>query len=236
MTLPRHVAIVMDGNGRWAKKRFLPRLAGHAQGVESLRRCVQTCSDKGIQVLTVYAFSSENWNRPEEEVSGLMSLSMKALSSKVKDMHDKGVRIRFIGDISKISTQVQTSFLEAEKLTALNSKITLNVCFNYGGRWDIVQAAKKIAARGQEISEDALSQELTTSHVGDPELLIRTGGEFRVSNFLLWQCAYSELYFSDKLWPDFDDAALDEALHAFAKRERRYGKTSEQVAQMSPTG
>lgn len=233
--LPRHVAIVMDGNGRWAKKRFLPRLAGHAQGVESLRRCVQTCSDKGIKVLTVYAFSSENWSRPEEEVSGLMSLSMKALTSKIKDMHDKGVRICFVGDTTKIPAQIQANFTEAERLTASNKKITLNVCFNYGGRWDIVQAAQKIAARGQEISETALSQEMATSHVGDPELLIRTGGEFRISNFLLWQCAYSELYFSDKLWPDFDDAALDAALLAFAQRERRYGKTSEQVAQADPT-
>lgn len=230
MNLPQHVAIVMDGNGRWAKQRFLPRLAGHAQGVESLRRCVQTCSDLGIKVLTVYAFSSENWNRPEEEVSGLMSLSLKALSSKVKDMHEKGVRICFIGDMSRISAQVRAGFIQAEQLTAANSKITLNVCFNYGGRWDIVQAAQKVAASGRDMSEAAISQEMTTAHVGDPDLLIRTGGEFRISNFLLWQCAYSEMYFSDKLWPDFDEAALHTALEAFAQRERRFGKTSEQMA------
>jgi undecaprenyl diphosphate synthase len=231
MIPPQHIAIVMDGNGRWAKKRFLPRVAGHRQGVESLRRCVRACANRGVKVLTVFAFSSENWNRPQEEVSGLMNLLLSALSGEVKPLHESGVKICFIGDLSRVSDRVGTGFAQAEELTASNTKITLNVCFNYGGRWDIAQAAQRVAASGKEITEDALSAQMSTAHVVDPDLLIRTGGEFRVSNFLLWQCAYSELYFSDKLWPDFDEAALDAALLDFAQRERRFGKTSEQVAQ-----
>jgi undecaprenyl diphosphate synthase len=231
MIPPQHIAIVMDGNGRWAKKRFLPRVAGHRQGVESLRRCVRACANRGVKVLTVFAFSSENWNRPQEEVSGLMNLLLSALSGEVKPLHESGVKICFIGDRSRVSDRVGTGFAQAEELTASNTKITLNVCFNYGGRWDIAQAAQRVAASGKEITEDALSAQMSTAHVVDPDLLIRTGGEFRVSNFLLWQCAYSELYFSDKLWPDFDEAALDAALLDFAQRERRFGKTSEQVAQ-----
>lgn len=223
----------MDGNGRWANQRYLPRVAGHRQGVEALRKCVRACADRGIQVLTVFAFSSENWNRPQDEVSALMNLLLTALSGEVKPLHESGVRICFVGDRSRVSDRVRAGFAQSEQLTASNSKITLNVCFNYGGRWDIVQAAQKIAARGQAITEEALSAEMSTAHVGDPDLLIRTGGEYRISNFLLWQCAYSELVFSDKLWPDFDEAALDEALLAYAQRERRFGKTSEQVAKVA---
>jgi undecaprenyl diphosphate synthase len=230
MTTPQHIAIVMDGNGRWANNRFLPRVAGHRQGVESLRRCVRTCADRGVKVLTVFAFSSENWNRPQDEVSGLMDLLITALSAEVKPLHASGVKICFIGDRSRVSERVRHGFAQAEALTQTNSKITLNVCFNYGGRWDIAQAAQKVASRGQAITEAALNAEMSTAHVGDPDLLIRTGGEYRISNFLLWQCAYSELYFSDKLWPDFDDAALDAALKAYAQRERRFGKTPEQIA------
>lgn len=230
MTTPQHIAIVMDGNGRWANQRYLPRVAGHRQGVESLRRCVRACADRGVKVLTVFAFSSENWNRPHEEVSGLMNLLLSALSGEVKPLHESGVKICFVGDRGRVSERVRAGFAQAEQLTASNNKITLNVCFNYGGRWDIAQAAQKLAARGLEITEVALSQEMATAHVGDPDLLIRTGGEFRISNFLLWQSAYSELYFSDKLWPDFDETALDAALLAFAQRERRFGQTSEQVA------
>ncbi|MBS7806483.1 polyprenyl diphosphate synthase [Variovorax sp. PCZ-1] len=233
MTIPHHVAIVMDGNGRWARQRYLPRVAGHRQGVEALRRCVRACADRGIKVLTVFAFSSENWNRPQEEVSGLMDLLITALSGEVKPMHESGVRICFVGDRSRVSEKVRAGFAKAEQLTLTNQKITLNVCFNYGGRWDIAQAAQRVAARGQVITEDALNQEVATAHVSDPDLLIRTGGEFRISNFLLWQCAYSELYFSEKLWPDFDEAALDTALLAFAQRERRFGKTSEQVSNVA---
>ena len=227
---PRHVAIVMDGNGRWARQRYLPRVAGHKQGVDALRRCVRACADRGIKVLTVFAFSSENWNRPQDEVSGLMDLLITALSGEVRPLHESGVRICFVGDRSRVSDKVRAGFAQAEQLTAANQKITLNVCFNYGGRWDIAQAAQKLAARGQAITEKSLDAEMATAHVGDPDLLIRTGGEYRISNFLLWQCAYSELYFSDKLWPDFDEAALDAAMGAFAQRERRFGKTSEQIS------
>ncbi len=229
MSIPHHIAIVMDGNGRWARQRYLPRAAGHRQGVESLRRCVRACEARGVKVLTVFAFSSENWNRPDEEVSGLMDLLMSALSGEVKSLHESGVKICFAGDRSRVSDRVRAGFVQAESLTAGNRKITLNVCFNYGGRWDIAQAARKVAARGQEITEEALDREMALSHVADPDLLIRTGGEFRISNFLLWQSAYSELVFSGKLWPDFDEAALDAALQEYAQRERRFGKTSEQV-------
>jgi undecaprenyl diphosphate synthase len=232
MTVPQHLAIVMDGNGRWAKQRMLPRIAGHHQGVQALHRCVRACDDRGIKALTVFAFSSENWTRPDDEVSGLMSLTLMALSREAKALNENGVRILFIGDRSRVSEQVRTAFEGAEKMTQGNRKITLNVCFNYGGRWDIAQAAQRVADLGEEITEASLSAQLTTVHVGDPDLLIRTGGEFRISNFLLWQCAYSELYFSDKLWPDFDEAALEAALLAFAQRERRFGKTSEQVGQV----
>ncbi len=229
MTTPKHIAIVMDGNGRWANQRFLPRLAGHRQGVNALIRCVRACAERGVQTLTVFAFSSENWNRPHEEVSDLMGLVLAVLTREFKTLADNGVRICFIGDRQRISERVCASFAQAERETSTNSKLTLNVCFNYGGRWDIVQAAQKLATRGVAIDEAALSQEMATAHVSDPDLLIRTGGEFRISNFLLWQCAYSEMYFSDKLWPDFDEAALDEALKAYTQRERRFGKTSEQI-------
>ena len=234
MTIPLHIAIVMDGNGRWAKQRYLPRVAGHRQGVESLRRCVRACADRGVKVLTVFAFSSENWNRPHDEVSGLMDLLITALSGEIKPLHESGVKICFVGDRSRVSERLRGGFAHAESLTCANSKITLNVCFNYGGRWDIAQAAQAIAARGVVITEEALSHEMATAHVADPDLLIRTGGEYRISNFLLWQCAYSELYFSDKLWPDFDEAALDAALSTYAQRERRFGKISEQITPRKP--
>jgi undecaprenyl diphosphate synthase len=230
MAALQHIAIVMDGNGRWARQRYLPRVEGHRRGVESLRRCVRACADRGVRVLTVFAFSSENWNRPKDEVSGLMDLLTTAIAKEVGTLHDNGVKICFLGDRQRVSERVREGFEQAETLTRTNSKITLNVCFNYGGRWDIVQAAQRVAERGQAITEQALEAEISTAHVGDPDLLIRTGGEFRISNFLLWQCAYSELYFSDKLWPDFDEAALDLAIQAFAQRERRFGKTSEQLA------
>lgn len=236
MTTPQHIAIVMDGNGRWANQRYLPRLAGHKKGVDALFRCVQACSDRGVKTLTVFAFSSENWNRPQEEVSGLMGLMLGVLNREVKMLASKGGRICFIGDRSRMSERMLESFAQSEQLTQSNTGITLNICFNYGGRWDITQAAQKLAARGQDITEEALCQEITTAQVGDPDLLIRTGGEFRISNFLLWQAAYSELYFSDKLWPDFDAVALDEALLAFAQRERRYGKTSQQLSESTDIG
>ena len=228
--LPRHVAIVMDGNGRWAQKRFLPRVAGHRQGVEALRRTVQACIDRGISVLTVFAFSSENWNRPADEVSGLMDLLAMALGREVPKLHDNGVQLHFPGDRSVLSPRVQQSLAEAQALTADNRRLVFNVCFNYGGRWDIVQAARQLAVQGREITEQALCETTALAHVGDPDLLIRTGGEMRISNFLLWQSAYTELFFTPCLWPDFDGAELDRALADYAGRERRFGKTSEQVA------
>ena len=228
---PHHVAIVMDGNGRWAHKRLLPRIAGHRQGVDSLRRCIRACVERGVRVLTVFAFSSENWSRPEEEVSGLMELMGKALVNEVPELNRGGVAIRFVGERASLSPRMQQSLQQAEQATAANARLLLNVCFNYGGRWDIAQAAAQVAARGEPITEESLGRHTALAHVPDPDLLIRTGGEYRISNFLLWQCAYSELFFSDKLWPDFDEAALDEAIAAYGARERRFGKTSAQVAQ-----
>ena len=232
-TVPHHVAIVMDGNGRWAKRRLMPRIAGHRQGVESLRRCIRACVKRGVGVLTVFAFSSENWGRPQDEVSGLMELMGKALVREVPELKEAGIRLHFVGDRQGLPERMRQSLTQAEAATADNRGMVLNVCFNYGGRWDIAQAAAQLAARGEPITENALDRALALSHGPDPDLLIRTGGEQRISNFLLWQCAYSELYFSDRLWPDFDEAAFDEAFAAFAERERRFGKTSEQVAPAS---
>ncbi len=229
--IPHHIAIVMDGNGRWAKRRFLPRLAGHKQGVDSLRRCAKACAERGVKVLTVFAFSSENWNRPTDEVDGLMNLLAGALAKEVPSLARDGIRLFFVGDRGSLSAKVQAGLAQAEQATAHNDRMVLNVCFNYGGRWDIAQAAAKLAAAGQVITEVALNDAMALAHVPDPDLLIRTGGEMRISNFLLWQSAYSELYFSDKWWPDFDEQALDEAIGEFQRRERRFGKTSEQLVQ-----
>ena len=226
---PHHVAIVMDGNGRWATKRFLPRVAGHKQGVDALRACVQACIDRGIAILTVFAFSSENWNRPVEEVSGLMDLLVLSLSREVPRLKGNGVRLHFVGNRKRLSEKVQASLRQAELVTAENQRLVFNVCFNYGGRWDIAQAAQQLVDSGQAITEASLDRAMALAHVPDPDLLIRTGGELRISNFLLWQAAYSELHFSDKLWPDFDVAALDEAIAVFCSRERRFGQTSAQL-------
>lgn len=231
--VPNHIAIVMDGNGRWATRRFLPRVAGHRQGVESLRRCVKACSERSVRVLTVFAFSSENWNRPPEEVSGLMELLALALGREVPQLNSDGVRIHIIGDRSALSEKMRLGLAQAEATTAQNTRLILNVCFNYGGRWDIAQAAARLAAQGEPITEASLDRAMALAHVPDPDLLIRTGGERRISNFLLWQAAYSELFFSDRLWPDFDEAALDEAIADYGKRERRFGQTSSQVASSS---
>jgi undecaprenyl diphosphate synthase len=227
--IPQHIAIVMDGNGRWAKKRFLPRLAGHKQGVEALRDCVKNCLTRGVKVLTVFAFSSENWNRPADEVAGLMELVVKALMREVKDLNAQGVKMLFVGDRQTLSAKVTTVMSEAEAATATNERLIFNVCLNYGGRWDIAQAASSLASKGIAITPESLNHAMATAHVPDPDLFIRTGGEQRLSNFLLWQAAYAELYFSSKLWPEFDDAELDEAIGAYSRRERRFGKTSEQV-------
>jgi undecaprenyl diphosphate synthase len=228
-TVPRHIAIVMDGNGRWANRRFLPRVAGHKQGVDVLKRTVRACGIRGVQVLTVFAFSSENWKRPADEVSALMDILVVALSRELNQLKSEGVRLQFIGARDGLSERVRKSLASAEQETAGNSGLTLNVCFNYGGRWDVVQAAQVLAAAGETITEASLAQKLSTHSVGDPDLVIRTGGEMRLSNFLLWQAAYSELYFSQVLWPDFDDTALDAAIQVYATRERRFGMTSEQL-------
>lgn len=232
--VPRHVAVVMDGNGRWAQQRHLPRVAGHKQGVDALRRTVRACLERGVKVLTVFAFSSENWNRPQDEVSGLMDLLVLALSREVPKLDKNGVRLFFPGESSGLSARLNQGLRKAEQVTAHNDRMALNVCFNYGGRWDIAQAARALVAQGREITELALSETTALAHVGDPDLLIRTGGEMRISNFLLWQCAYAELYFTPCLWPDFDADELDRAFADFAGRERRFGQTSEQVAQALP--
>lgn len=228
---PHHIAIVMDGNGRWAQKRWLPRVAGHKQGVDALRAIVQACVERGVRVLTVFAFSSENWKRPVEEVSGLMDLLALALSREVPRLMDNGVRLFFPGDRSRLSDKLVQNLVAAEQTTSANDRMVLNVCFNYGGRWDVAQAASRLAQRGEPITEEGLSRAMALCHVPDPDLVIRTGGEQRISNFLLWQAAYSEFVFSDCLWPDFDATELDKALAEYARRERRFGETSEQRAQ-----
>jgi undecaprenyl diphosphate synthase len=227
--VPNHIAIVMDGNGRWANRRFLPRIAGHKQGVDALHECVKACAERGVKVLTVFAFSSENWERPAEEVSGLMELLAKALAREVAQLSKDGIQIHFVGERDSLSESLKRGFEQAETATVHNSKLIFNICFNYGGRWDIVQAATKLVAKSMAITVQNLNDVMSLSHVADPDLVIRTGGEKRLSNFLLWQAAYSELYFSDKLWPDFDATALDEAIDEFNQRERRFGKTSEQI-------
>ena len=227
--VPQHIAIVMDGNGRWATRRFLPRVAGHKSGVDALRRCVRACAVRGVSVLTVFAFSSENWNRPAEEVSGLMELLVMALSREVPQLVKDGVCLRFLGERAGLSAAVSAGLFRAEEATSHCKRLVLNVCFNYGGRWDIVQAAARLSAEGRPITEQSLGAAMQMGRVADPDLIIRTGGEQRISNFLLWQAAYSELYFSDRLWPEFDEEALDQAIAAFSQRERRFGKTSEQV-------
>lgn len=231
--IPRHIAIVMDGNGRWASKRFLPRLGGHKKGVDALRKCVSHAMFRGVRVLTLFAFSSENWNRPAEEVSGLMHLLAVVLAREVPSLHAEGVRLHFVGERKGLSGKVQAGFDEAEALTANNRNLILNICFNYGGRWDIVQAASSLAAKGEPITESSLHAAMGMAHVSDPDLIIRTGGEYRISNFLLWQAAYAELYFTPALWPDFSSTELDQAIADYARRERRFGKTSEQLKSLS---
>ena len=230
--VPHHIAIVMDGNGRWASRRFLPRIAGHKQGIDSLRRCVKACAVRGVAVLTVFAFSSENWERPADEVSGLMSLLLLAISREVPQLKLDGVRLHFVGDREQLSDKVISGLAHAEAETAINRGLILNVCFNSGGRWDIVQATRTVVAAGQKINEHSLASAMALAHVPDPDLLIRTGDEQRISNFMLWQTAYSEFYFSEKLWPEFDEAALDLAIADFTRRERRFGKTSGQVSEV----
>lgn len=225
-SVPRHVAIVMDGNGRWAKKRYMPRFFGHKAGVDALVKMIDACAERGIEYLTVFAFSSENWKRPEDEVSGLMGLVIVAVTKYLAKLARDGVRIVIVGDRDAVSDRLRAAWAEAESSTQHNSRITLSVAFNYGGRWDVVQACRKAIAAGMTpdaVTEESLSALMAMSHAPDPDLFIRTGGEVRISNFLLWQVAYSELVFTDCLWPDFGAAQLDAALADYAGRDRRFG-------------
>ncbi len=235
--IPRHVAIIMDGNGRWAQSRQLARHAGHQAGVHSVRRAVEQCIRRQVEVLTLFAFSSENWRRPQQEVGLLMELFMSALKREVKKLQRNGVRLRVIGDRSGFPAKLQERIRIAEAETAENTTFTLLIAANYGGRWDIAQAARALARAARDgrldpeaITEQALAEHLSFPDLPAPDLFIRTGGEQRLSNFLLWQCAYAELYFDSTLWPDFDEACLDQALADFAQRQRRFGRTPEQVA------
>ncbi|HET7864240.1 MAG TPA: polyprenyl diphosphate synthase [Burkholderiaceae bacterium] len=231
--IPRHIAIVMDGNGRWARKRFLPRLVGHKYGVDALMRLIDTCAERGVEYLTVFAFSSENWKRPEEEVSHLMSLGLHAATRYLAQVASQGVRVRIVGDRGAVSNQLRAAWDKAEAQTAHNTRINLSVAFNYGGRWDIVQACRRAMEAGMapgELDEQRLHGFTGLSFAPDPDLFIRTGGELRISNFLLWQIAYAELYFTDCLWPDFDAAQLDAAIAAYAKRDRRFGTVEASAA------
>jgi len=232
--VPRHVAIIMDGNGRWARQRRLPRIAGHKRGVEAVRATVKACAERGVAYLTLFAFSSENWRRPPDEVALLMQLFIGALEGEVQKLHRNGVRLKVIGERSRFDPKIQALIAEGERLTAANRGLTLTIAANYGGRWDILQALSRLSKeksfRGKdEILEADLAPYLSMGYAPEPDLFIRTGGEQRVSNFLLWQLAYTELHFTDTLWPDFDGAALETAFASYRARERRFGRTSEQL-------
>jgi undecaprenyl diphosphate synthase len=232
--VPRHIAIIMDGNGRWAKQRFMPRVAGHKRGVETVRDVVKACIERGVAHLTLFAFSSENWRRPDDEVSKLMELFVLALEREVDKLHKNGVRLRIVGDLARFGPKLNMLIADGEALTRDNDRLTLNIAANYGGRWDILQAVNRLLAdrhRRQPIGEADLAAGLCLADAPEPDLFIRTGGEKRISNFLLWQLAYTELYFTDTLWPDFDAAALDLAIASYQQRERRFGRTSEQVTE-----
>ncbi len=228
--LPRHVAVIMDGNGRWAKRQHLPRIAGHRRGVEAVRASVRACAERGIGFLTLFAFSSENWRRPAEEVALLMQLFQVALTSEVEKLHRNGVRLKVVGDTSRFDAGIRRAIEQGERLTAANQGLTLTIAANYGGRWDVLQALNKAAReKAGLLVEQDLAPHLAMSYAPEPDLFIRTGGEQRISNFLLWQLAYTELYFTETLWPDFDAAALDLAIASYRARERRFGRTSEQL-------
>ena len=240
--VPRHVAIIMDGNGRWAKQRLLPRVAGHRRGVEAVRTIVRTAVERGIGYLTLFAFSSENWRRPADEVSILMELFLRSLEVEVAKLHANGIRLRVVGDTARFDARIRGLIASGEDLTAANTRLTLTIAANYGGRWDIAQAARachrahpEALAEGAPLDPDALAPYLALAYAPEPDLFIRTGGEQRISNFLLWQLAYTELWFTDRLWPDFDAAALDEAIASYRRRERRYGRTSEQLGAPATT-
>lgn len=230
--VPRHVAIIMDGNGRWATKRYMPRVAGHAKGVEAVRTIVEACIERGVEYLTLFAFSSENWRRPADEVSLLMRLFVTALEREVSRMHANGIRLKVVGDLGRFDAKLQDLIASAQRRTANNTRLTVTICANYGGRWDIMQAIGKMVAANPgvaDFSEEQLAAHLAMAYAPEPDLFIRTGGEERISNFLLWQLAYTEFHFTETYWPDFDGAALDEAIASYQHRERRFGRTSEQL-------
>ena len=240
--VPRHVAIIMDGNGRWAKQRFLPRPAGHRAGVGAVRKTVEHCIAKGIKVLTLFAFSSENWRRPSQEVDLLMQLFIASLERETAKLHRNGVRLRIIGDKQQFAPMLQERIAEAEAMTAGNEQLTLVIAANFGGRWDITQACQQLASevangrlQSHDITPEMLGERLAIADLPEPDLFIRTGGEQRISNFLLWQLAYAELYFTPMLWPDFDEDAFDQALESFASRQRRFGYTGDQIEKLQTT-
>ena len=242
-TLPRHVAIIMGGNGRWAKRKGKPRVFGHRHGVENVRSAIKSCIEFGIEALTVFAFSTENWKRPKEEVGLLMDLFLTSLSREVSELNKNNVRIRFIGDRSAFAEKLQKQIDDSEQLTRNNTGLSLNIAANYGGRWDIVNAVKQIAERIEQgeikagdITSDMLNAGISLADIPEPDLFIRTGGEHRISNFLLWQLAYTELYFTEILWPDFDRKCFEEALRSFSSRQRRFGHTGEQIEQKKNIG
>ncbi|WP_395789907.1 polyprenyl diphosphate synthase [Aquimonas sp.] len=238
--LPRHLAVIMDGNGRWAKQRGRPRTLGHRAGARAVNLCIDFCIARGIGALTLFAFSSENWQRPVDEVSALMGLFLRALDREVEELHRRQVRLRFIGDRATFSPDLQRRMRQAESLTVANTGLQLSIAASYGGRWDIVQAARRMAVQvsqgeltPEQIDEARFDAELSLSELPAPDLFIRSGGDQRISNFLLWQLAYTELYFTETLWPDLDAKVLEEALAVFASRERRFGRTSEQLKETS---
>lgn len=241
--LPTHVAIIMDGNGRWAVNRHLPRTTGHAKGVRAVRKVVEYCRKNDVSHLTLFAFSSENWRRPEDEVSLLMRLFVQALEREVAQLKEHGVRLRVVGDLSKFDSKLQGMIEQAQHTTAANDKLHLTIAANYGGRWDILQATKAMLEKSPELADDpsAIDEQALASHLcmnwaPEPDLFIRTGGEQRVSNFLIWQLAYAELYFTDCLWPDFSDIELQAAFDWYQARERRFGRTSAQLPAKQPVG
>lgn len=232
-SIPRHIAIIMDGNGRWAKKRFMPRMAGHKRGVETVRGAIKACMERGVEYLTLFAFSSENWRRPPEEVAFLMQLFISVLEQEVTKLHENGIRFKVIGDLSRFEPKIVEFIRNGEALTAANDRFTLTIAANYGGRWDVMQAVQKMLEQrpllAAEFEEQDIAPYFALNYAPEPDLFIRTGGEQRISNFLLWQLAYTELYFTDTLWPDFDARALDLAIESYQQRERRFGRTSEQL-------
>jgi undecaprenyl diphosphate synthase len=233
-TVPRHIAIIMDGNGRWARQRMLPRLAGHARGADAVRNTVQACIERGVEYLTLFAFSSENWRRPADEVSYLMRMFRSALDREVERLHENQIRLKVVGDLQAFDAGLRERIVQGEQLTAANTRLTLTIAANYGGRWDILQAVQKLLAAmpgldPQAVTEQALAPHLVMAYAPEPDLFIRTGGEQRISNFLLWQLAYTELHFTSAYWPEFGGVQLDEAIASYQARERRFGRTSEQL-------